>query len=287
MIRVCIAPTTFEIMAMQEKQNTYVDIDYVPDRDKVVKEHETMTKDFVYTPVHVYTVMPRPKVHLPDIVFIANGGLSLPRLPEACVLLPSMKYVQRKRELPYLKGIYNDLGIKTIPFPRSATFEGQAELKWFHGGTLAVGGYGFRSTKKSFDVLARVLGEVYGKYGVTPPKILALPLESADYYHLDVAMLEYGEKCIVHKRAFSTASIAALEKFLGKGSVYVLDTKDSFCLNAVVDGKNLITHKLTDPKLKGILEKRTGLRVTQVDTREFEKSGGSVRCMTLDIYAAN
>jgi len=289
MIRVCIEPTMFEITPAQEKQNVYVDASYVLNRERVSREHAKMTKAFAYTPVYVYKIVPKGKVHLPDIVFIANGGLSLPRLPERCILLPYMKYAQRKRELPYLKGIFNDLGLKTVPFPGSpsAPFEGQAELKWFHGGTLAVGGYGYRSTKESFEVLKRLFADVYGKQGIAPPKILALPLESEKYYHLDVAMLEHDDKCIVHKRAFSAASIFALETFLGKGSVFVLDTDDSFCLNAVVDGKNLITHKLSDPKVRQVLESVTGLEVKETDTSEFEKSGGSVRCMTLDVYAVN
>jgi len=50
-----------------------------------------------------------------------------------------------------------------------------------------------------------------------------------------------------------------------------------------VDGAHLITHKITDPQVKTFLEKKTGRRVIEVDTSEFEKSGGSVRCMTLDV----
>jgi N-dimethylarginine dimethylaminohydrolase len=55
-------------------------------------------------------------------------------------------------------------------------------------------------------------------------------------------------------------------------------------LNAVHDGPNLITHKLTDPSLKERLESITGLKVKQIDTTQFEKSGGSVRCMTLTLH---
>jgi len=64
--------------------------------------------------------------------------------------------------------------------------------------------------------------------------------------------------------------------------VYVIDTDDSFCLNAVIDGNNLITHKLSKD-LKRELENITGRKIHMVDTSEFEKSGGSVRCMTLDV----
>jgi len=278
MLRICIKPTTFEITPQQDKQNPYIDINYNVRQKKVDEEHKALEKAF-------HQLIPfiiRPtKEHLPDIVFVANGGLSLPRLPEPVIILPNMKYPQRKRELKYLKDIFKQIGTKTIPFP-DEPFEGAAELKWFDGGKKAVCAYGFRSTKKTFEIMEPLLKKIYDSYDVAPPELLVLPLESADYYHLDVAMLELEKGCIVHKRAFSHESIKKLQAFLS-GKVHVLDTKDSFCLNAVVDGKNLITHKL-DPELKEQLEKITGKYIKQVDTSEFEKSGGSVRCMTLDIY---
>ena len=119
------------------------------------------------------------------------------------------------------------------------------------------------------------------------PELLVIPLKSADYYHLDVAMLEFDDtKCIVHRRAFSAESIKKLQKFLGAENVFVIDTDDSFCLNAVVDGDTLVTHSLAKP-LKKELETITGRTIRMVDTSEFEKSGGSVRCMTLDIFSAS
>ena len=125
---------------------------------------------------------------------------------------------------------------------------------------------------------------MYTSHGLVPPTLLAVPLASADYYHLDVAMLEFDDsKCIIHKKAFHPNAIQAIQSFLGESNVHVIDVKDTFCLNAVVDGNTLITHRLTT-KVEDLLTEITGKHVKQVDTSEFEKSGGSVRCMTLDIY---
>jgi N-dimethylarginine dimethylaminohydrolase len=286
-MRVCIQPNTFNITSMQDKQNPYIDIKHSVQGAEAAKEHQALVKVYRDSVV-VYRI--ETDESLPDLVFVANGGLSLPRLPEPMIILPLMKYSQRKRELPYLKNMFDDLGVRRVVFPGPAPFEGQAEIKWFKGGELAVAGYGHRSTKKTFEILDKLLGKIYRKAGLNPPKILALPLESDDYYHLDVAMLEFSrrglppDECIVHKRAFSEKSIARLKEFLGAHAVHVIDTADSFCLNSVVDGKNLITHKITDPKAKEAIEYITGLKIREVDTREFEKSGGSVRCMTMDIY---
>ena len=79
-------------------------------------------------------------------------------------------------------------------------------------------------------------------------------------------------------------SIIQLLTKKGSSNVTVIDTSDSFCLNAVVEGSYVITHKLSDSSLKGRLESLTNRKVKEVDTSEFEKSGGSVRCMTLDIH---
>lgn len=279
MIRVLIEPTTFEILPVQQNQNPYINIQHEFTKRKVMKQHSALSK-VINSPI-IYR-LPKTYVPLPDIVFLANGGLSLPRLPDPCVVLPHMKYEQRKSELPYLKKMYDAIGIHFIEYPGAEPFEGQAELKWFCGGTKAICGYGFRSTKKTFRELDRLFKTIYGDHS---PELLVLPLISADYYHLDVAMLEYSDsKCIVHRKAFSENSLKKIMNFLGKENVTVLDTTDSFCLNAFVDGSNLITHKLSDPRLKPMFEKLTGRSVLQIDTSEFEQSGGSVRCMTLDIY---
>ena len=299
MLRIFIEPSKFTILPIQNNQNPYIDIDSKLHNQTIVKQHNLLRKAFRHSPQFLgvlpkYSANPlgksfrhAPKLldkhsdNLPDIVFCANGGLSLPRLSGTVMLLPNMKYEQRRAELPYLKKIFNDFGIPTIDYPGTEVFEGQAELKWFDGGKKAVCGYGYRSTKRTFTELNDFFKQIYG---AEAPELLVLKLMSPNYYHLDIAMLEFQDsKCIIHEQAFSANSIQKLQKFLGKENVFIINTPDLFCLNSVIDGKNLITHKLTDPSLKPLLERITGLSVMQVDTSEFEKSGGSVRCMTLDV----
>ena len=282
MIRIFMDASRFEILPMQHGQNPYIDISYDAKKYQRIlkKQHDRVVDAFTASPSIIAT-LPQKTCPLPDIVFVANAGLSLPRLSKPLLLLPNMKYKQRKAELPYLKKIYHDMKLETIDYPGKEPFEGQAELKWFDGGRKAICGYGHRSTKQTFVELDRFFEKMYGK---EKPTLLVIRLISPYYYHLDVAMLEYDEKCIIHKRSISPESLRKIESFLGKENVTVIDTKDSFCLNAVIDGSHLITHKLSDPLLKGRLESLTNRKVKEIDTSEFEKSGGSVRCMTLDIH---
>ena len=277
-LRLLIKPTTFEILGIQKGQNNYIEYPEPKGRitKKALEQHSALLKNV--KDAVVYEIQGNPT--LPDIVFMANGGFRLWGIP--LIILPQMKYQQRKDELPYLKGIFKDIGINTVEFPSSEPFEGQAEAKWFHQGKLLVCGYGHRSTKKSFKVLGDMLKTIYEANGVAAPKLLVLPIESADYYHLDVAMLEFGDSCIIHKRAFSPTSVKKLKASLGSSNVHIIDTEDHFCLNAVVQGDELLTNKVSDC-VKGQLEEITGLKVVQNDTSVFQKSGGSVRCMILDL----
>jgi N-dimethylarginine dimethylaminohydrolase len=276
-MRLLIKPTTFEILDIQRGQNNYIEFSEPKGTitKKALKQHASLAEKV--TDAVVYEINGTPT--LPDLVFVANGGFRLWGIP--LVILPNMKFQQRKDELPHLKNIFKDIGITTVEFPSSDPFEGQAEAKWFNEGKLLVCGYGHRSTKKTFKVLGGLLKTIYEANGVAAPKLLVLPLESSDYYHLDVAMLEFGDSCIVHKRAFSAASIKKLKAAIN-GTVHIIDTNDSFCLNAVVQGNELLTHKVSD-SVKKELEDITGLKVVQNDTSVFEKSGGSVRCMIFDL----
>lgn len=281
--RVLIKPNTFNIFKFQKNQNPYIDIDHQVTLKKVIKQHNNLEQSLVNK---ISFKIDNPKFNLPDIVFAANGGLSLPRIPNT-IILPYMKYKQRKEELEYLKNIYESLKLKTIQFPGSdsAPFEGQAELKWFHNGTKAICGYGHRSTQKTFHLIQHLFNNIYKEHNLLPPELLIVPLESPEYYHLDVAMLEFHDsKCIIHKEAFNYESINKIKKFLGNDNVHLIDTSDKMCLNAIVDGNNLITHKMTDSYVKSFLERTVNRNLIEVDTTEFEKSGGSVRCMTLDVF---
>lgn len=284
MIRIFIEPTTFEILSMQYGQNPYI-IHTYESRDKLHKakvQHGQMIRAFTATPV-IQTKLPKKTVHLPDIVFISNAGMSLPRLNYPLFILSNMKYPQRQAELPYLKKIFDDIKLPYIEYPGKEVFEGQAEVKWFHGGTKAICGYGHRSTKKTFEELDHFFEKIYGR--ANKPELLPVHLASPDFYHLDIALLEYDDsKCIVQRNAFSAKTIRSIQDFLGYNNVTIIDTVDTMCLNAVVDGAHIITHKLEDPTLKPLFESLLNRSVKEVNTSEFERSGGSVRCMTLDIY---
>lgn len=283
MYHITIRPDTFTIEEKYSNQNPYFsDISLKVNHKLAMEQHRNVVK---HLSRNVNYVVEKTGESIPDIVFIANGGLSLPRLPEPVMILPWMKFEQRRNELKYLKEIYDDLNIKTIEFPGNsqAPYEGVAESKWFNNGELLIMGYGYRSTKETVHKMRILLHEIYTSYNVQPPHIISFHIQSYNYYHLDIAMLGISEtECVIHKDAIKPKDLAKLKTYLS--TIHVIDINDKFCLNAVMDGDNILTHKMVYPEAKTTLESVTGKTVVECDVSEFEKAGGGVRCLVIDVY---
>ena len=264
-----VRPDTFLI---EKSLNTFTSVSSPVNVPKAVAQHAALCRE-----VNAHVAIP-PRTKLPDVVFTANAGLYLPRLPQHTVLLSNMKHLSRAKETPFVQKYLHDLGIKTILFPKKEVFEGQGEAKWFYEGKLLVVGYGFRSTAATIPLLQRVLDKVYHKHNVIPPKVVGMEMALAKFYHLDIAMAcTDSTSCVAHTYAFKHPS--KLEKWV---NVRWMDTKDPFALNMIVLKDRVVTHKLRYAKEKRLLEKVIGKPIVEIDVSEFEKSGGSVRCMILD-----
>lgn len=281
MFHITIKPDTFDVEKKYANQNPYIS-DFEVNHKLALEQHKYVIKSLSRNVNYIINTTKDVK-DLHDIVFTANGGLSLPRLPEPVMLLPCMKYSQRKNELPYLMEIYEDLNIKMIEFPGtdSAPYEGAAESKWFNNGELLVMGYGYRCTKESVKLMKVLLHDIYTSYGISPPIILSFEIQTPNYYHLDLAALELNQTdCIMHEDAIKPKDLLRLRKYI---NVHTIKNSDKFCLNSIVDGDNLLTHKLNKHTRK-MLHELTGKNIIECDVSEFEKAGGGVRCLVLDVF---
>jgi N-dimethylarginine dimethylaminohydrolase len=137
-------------------------------------------------------------------------------------------------------------------------------------------------SKDSVKILRKLIQDVYGSYGIIPPIVVGIHLQSYRFFHLDKALLETGPlTCIIQGGAFRQKDIERLKKLI---KLTIINSDDPFCLNSVIDGETLLTHKLNNEQLKTFLEKETGKTVIELDTSEYEKSGGSVRSLVFDLF---
>lgn len=279
MYHITVSSDTFELTKIQDKQNPYIDLSNTIVPILAKQQHTDLIDELTHN-IHFKL---KTKSHIPDMVFVASMGLSLPCLPEPLVVLPHMRYSSRRRELKYIEEILQDLRIKTIALPEDVVFEGQAETAWFDGGRLLVVGYGFRSSKETVAALRTLLTEVYTSYGVEPPKVVGARLRSPDFYHLDMALLAYSPTAaFVQTGVFAPSTLERLRKEIG--SVTEIQTSDKFALNSIIEHDKILCHATLDPQVKTIFETKIGLPVQLCDTSEYEKSGGSVRCLVFDVF---
>lgn len=282
--RILVEPSTFKITSEIEDENPYMDKIHPIDRKKVNESFIELVSHL--NKRHIFEI---PKsANVPDIVFIASAGLSLPRLPEPVVILPWMKYKHRRLELPYIRSIFQTLGVRCIEFPGSADapFEGQPDTKWFHDGKTLVCGYGYRSTRKTFQILESLINQIYAAYDISPPNIHVFKKQHVDFYHLDIGMLEYNQtSVIIHSHLFSQEDKDRLRSILGRKNVHVIRSSDKFCLNAIDCGSHIIGHTMK-PSVSAYLHKIIGKPIYEIDMTEFQKSGGSVRCLVFDLFVS-
>ena len=278
MYHLTVSPDTFQVLKETRHQNPLIQRSAV-DLEKARRQHAALESHLP----KLISIDVQSKESLPDLVYIASGGLSLPRLPESVVILPRMKYASRRAELPIVKTIFQKLGVKMMELPPGIVFEGEAEAVWLQGGKILLHGYGYRSTKATGPALQRLLTEIYTHYKVPPPTVVSIALQTPNAYHIDMGLLPVTPSvCLVRKGVLSEAGIDALKRLFS--TVNVISSSDPFALNAVVLEKTILTHKPLDPAVKQTLEELSGKSVTQVDVSEFEKGGGAVACLVMEMY---
>ena len=287
MLMLTIAPNNYKVNSQTINQNPYSTTETEKVDTKLAAAQHANLLSLI--PNNVNYIIDKDN-GIPDIVYCASAGLSLPRLPEPIVILPYMKHTQRQNENKYYEEIFNDLRIRTVDFPGSekAPFEGTGEAVWLLGGTVLILGYGYRSTKESVRIMRKLIVDIYSTYNVLPPHIISVHMKSFKYYHLDLALVAFSETdIIVYDDAFNSKDLKKLQAILGEKSVHVISSPLPFVLNAVVTETSYICSDICDDKTKTELEKITGKKVVRVDVSEFLKGGGSVKCLIFKIYENN
>jgi N-dimethylarginine dimethylaminohydrolase len=209
----------------------------------------------------------QPADGLPDMVFTANGGLVI----DGRAALPRFKHPERRPETPRFAARLGEFGYET--FMPEHEFEGEGDCL-FAGGTLFAG-HGFRSDPRSHAELAEFFSH----------PVVSLRLVDPRFYHLDTAMCPLSDDTLMYyPGAFDEAGRRELsQRFAHLIEASVSDAA-GFGLNAVSDGRRVVlsaaAHGLID-QLRNRGYEPIGLNMT-----EFRKSGGAVKCCSLELRGA-
>jgi N-dimethylarginine dimethylaminohydrolase len=265
-------------MAMPKKQillcpADFFDIEYDINAWMHTKDHVDKTTAMaewqrlynIYTQELGWEVrLAQPVEHLPDMVFSTDCCLMF----DSRILLSNFRYPERRPETAQYEQWLRANGYTNI---RRAMhhFEGGDNLLC---GNKILAGHGFRSDPQAADELRQYFGlEVVPLYIVDP-----------FFYHLDTSVAVLSDNTVAfYPPALDQASQKRLRAAVPNIIEATLEEAKSFGLNAVSDGHTVVTSDESPSLLKKYQD--AGFRVIGTSILEFRKSGGGVRCMTLEL----
>lgn len=208
-----------------------------------------------------------PLPGMADMVFTANGALVIgPRALGARFREPA-----RTAEAPAHRRWLTEHGIH-VHAPRAVN-EGEGDFAWTGRHILA--GCGFRSSAAAGAELTEVFGV----------PVVQLRLVDPRFYHLDTALAVLDDQTIAYyPPAFSDASQRLLASMYPEAIIATSDDALVLGLNAVSDGTHVVLARQAE-KLAAQLAER-GYVPVPVDVSELLKSGGGVKCATLELHRA-
>ncbi len=205
-----------------------------------------------------------PVAGLPDMVFTANAGL----VYKDRVLLSRFRYDVRQPEAEQFARWFREHGFQVVELPEGHYFEGAGDAL-FCGETL-IGGYLFRSDVRSHHWVAEQLG---------CPLVVA-ELINPYFYHLDTCFCPLRPGCAVwYPEAFDRYGRLAIEQAVPELIEVNQEEAYRFACNSVVVGEHVIT-PTGCPRLHRTL-RLYGFEPHEVELTEFQKAGGSAKCLTL------
>lgn len=259
-------PTYFSVKyAINPWMNPELPIDH----ELAVHQWNTLRETFVDLGHTVDTITPDPD--LPDMVFAANGALVV----EGKAFGARFRFPQRQAESQlyrnWLKGSEID-ATESIE-----TNEGEGDFLTL--GSMVLAGSGFRTNIAAHVEAAKTIDR----------PIVSLELVDPRFYHLDVclAVLDDGNgsgpaDIAYFPGAFSVHSRRTLRDLFPDALICSEEDASVLGLNLVSDGYNVVMPTQATNLIDQIRER--DYRPVTVDLDEFLKSGGSVKCCTMELH---
>ena len=205
-----------------------------------------------------------PVEHLPDMVFTANGGLVI----DGRVALPRFRQPERQGETERFGAWFRGLNLGC--FLPKHDFEGEGDaLVWRD---LIFAGFPWRSDRPAH----LEIGEFFRR------RVVPLQLTDARFYHLDTALTIVDHDTVaLYPKAFTEESVASVKQIVPRVIEATERDAMAYGLNAISDGRSVVLSS-------GAVDLHAAYRARGMDVyptpiSEFQKSGGGVKCLTLEL----
>lgn len=233
--------------------------------DHDLAEQQWMGIHDIYNTLGVDVERIPPAKEVPDLVFTANAGLVI----DGRVVLARFYNVERRPETEFNRAWFEANGYTDIMLPKN-NFEGEGDCLFAQDTMFA--GHGFRSDIKSHPELQ----DFFNK------DLISLHLINPSFYHLDTCFCPLNDETVMYfPGAFDEDSQAIINKRFK--TVIEASPRDAaaFGLNAVPIGKNIVLSNQATGLHQQL--KDHGFNPITTPITEFHKSGGGVKCLTLEL----
>lgn len=254
-------PTYFDI---EYEINPWMHTNDQPAEDTAASQWQKLYR--IYTEQLGWDVeLIEPIKGLPDMVFATDCCLMI----DGKIMLSSFRYPERQPETGHFEQWLRDHGYTRLKKANNF-FEGGGDTMKYSDKIIA--GYGFRSDREAHDELAEYFGR----------EVISLKIVDPRFYHLDTSLAVLDNKTV----AYFPGAIDQASRDLLKAKVPNLieateEEAIGFGLNVVSDGHTVVCSD-ESPSLLGKY-RAAGFEVIGTPILEFRKSGGGVKCLTLEL----
>lgn len=206
-----------------------------------------------------------PIAGLPDMVFATDCCTIIGDK----IMLSNFRYPQRQPETDHYEKWLRQNGYSQLKRAKNF-FEGGGDTIIF--GDKIIAGQGFRSTPDAHKELQDYFGR----------EVISLKIVDPFFYHMDTSLSVIDDKTVAfYPGAIDEASQEKLHRAVPNLIEATLEEAKGFGLNAISDGNTIIT----SDESPGLLAKyrAAGFKVIGTPILEFRKSGGGVKCLTLEL----
>lgn len=221
-------------------------------------------------------VMRNQPEKLPDLVFTANAALII----NNHALISHFACLERQPESKIYSEFLKELGFQVDNFfiKQNIYFEGAGDALLEKEKNILVLGYGFRTSKNAYEYVKDFLSKVSPE-----TKILHAELVNPSFYHLDTCFCPLDNGYILYyPGAFSEKTNNDFKQYFGSKLIPLLkEDADNFGCNAVSIGKILVLNSASD-ELKNKLN-QVGITIVENPLNQYMLSGGSSKCLTLEL----
>jgi N-dimethylarginine dimethylaminohydrolase len=233
------------------------------DADLAMRQWQTLRRTYLDLGHEVHVIDPVPG--LPDMVFVTDSGVVV----DGVAIGARYRTPQRAPEAEHVLRWFREHGLRR---PVAPAYINEGGGDFLVVGDVILAGTGFRTDERAHAELGRHLDR----------EVVTLHLVDPRYYHLNTALAVLDEHTIAYlPRAFAPESERQLRRRYP--DALIADEADAawLGLNLVGDGRHVVMAE----QAAGLRDKAAaaGFVPVPLDFSEFRKSGGGIKCCTLEL----